>query len=51
MFVGTLAGVAGGKVRVTEGSRTHEVPLSSIDKARLVFEFAAQPKGGARKKH
>jgi ribosome maturation factor RimP len=51
VFVGTLAGVAGGKVRVTEGSRTHEVPLSSIDKARLVFEFAAQPKGGARKKH
>jgi len=50
VFVGTLAGVAGGKVRVTEGSRTHEVPLSSIDKARLVFEFAAQPKGGARKK-
>ena len=44
VIVGTLAGVDAGRVRVTEGSRTHEVPLAIIDRARLVFELHPHPK-------
>jgi ribosome maturation factor RimP len=47
VVVGLLDGVAGGKVRVKEGARTHEVPLERVDSARLIFELAAQPKGTA----
>jgi ribosome maturation factor RimP len=47
VIVGILQGVAGGCVRLEEGSRTHEVALESIDSARLVFELAARPKGAA----
>ncbi len=50
VFVGTLDGVAGGKVRVSEGKRTHELPIASVEKAHLLFELAPQPKG-AKKKH
>jgi ribosome maturation factor RimP len=51
VVVGILDGVQSGQVRVKEGSRVHQVPVSSIDTARLVFEFGA---GGGRehkKKH
>ena len=44
VIVGTLAGMADGKVRVEEGARTHEVPLASIESARLVFEFGPRGK-------
>jgi ribosome maturation factor RimP len=44
VIVGTLAGAADGKVRVTEGNRTHELPLASIESARLVFEFGPRSK-------
>jgi len=49
VFVGVLGGVVDGKVRVTDGSGLHEVPLSEVDTARLVFEFgtsAAHPRRG-----
>lgn len=58
VLVGLLDGVEGGKIRLTESGRTHEVSVSSIDRARLVFELSPQPKkngSGARehkqKKH
>lgn len=44
VIVGILQGVADGKVQVSESGRTHQVPLTSIDRARLVFELSAQPK-------
>jgi len=44
VIVGTLTGVVDGKVRVEEGARTHEVPLASIESARLVFEFGPRGK-------
>jgi ribosome maturation factor RimP len=47
VVVGVLGGVSDGKVQVGDGSRTHEVPLASIDAARLVFEFGSS----SRKKH
>jgi ribosome maturation factor RimP len=43
VLVGELAGVEGGQVSIVVGSRTHAVPLSSIESARLVFEFG--PRG------
>jgi ribosome maturation factor RimP len=38
-FFGRLAGVDGVDVLVTEGRRTHRVPLSLISRARLEVEF------------
>ena len=38
-FAGRLAGVEEGHVLVTEGRRTHRVPLSLISRARLEVEF------------
>jgi len=38
-FFGRLAGVDEGVVLVTEGRRTHRVPLSLISRARLEVEF------------
>jgi ribosome maturation factor RimP len=49
VIIGILAGVADGKVQVAESGRTHQVPLPSIDRARLVFELTAQPKHMSRK--
>jgi ribosome maturation factor RimP len=49
VIVGTLDGVAGGVVRVKEGSRVHEAPLDSIDTARLVFEFGNDGRQQKRK--
>jgi ribosome maturation factor RimP len=54
VVVGLIDGVANGCVRVTEGSRTHEIPLSSIESARLVFEFGSRgehPKAASRSFH
>jgi hypothetical protein len=34
-----LDGVVDGKVRVVSGGRVDEVPISTIEKARIVFEF------------
>jgi ribosome maturation factor RimP len=41
VLVGALDGVADGKVRVGLGAFTHEVPLSSVESARLIFEFGS----------
>jgi ribosome maturation factor RimP len=38
-FAGRLAGVDGGNVLLTEGRRTHRVPLAQINRARLDVEF------------
>ena len=38
-FAGRLAGVEDGHVLVSEGRRTHRVPLSLISRARLEVEF------------
>jgi ribosome maturation factor RimP len=40
-LVGVLEGVSGGQVRIIVGPRTHAIPLSSIESARLVFEFGS----------
>jgi ribosome maturation factor RimP len=39
VLVGALDGVVDDKVRVVDGRHAYEVPLASIDSARLVFEF------------
>ena len=44
VLLGTLAGVTEGRVQIFDGSRTQEVPLANIERARLVFELVAQPK-------
>lgn len=41
VVVGLLDGVVDGRVRVIDGHRTHEIPLSSVETARLVFEFGS----------
>jgi ribosome maturation factor RimP len=49
VVVGVLGDVVDGKLRVVDGGRTHEVPLSAIESARLVFEFGSpfpSPSGG-----
>jgi ribosome maturation factor RimP len=50
VLIGELAGASGGIVRVTAGKQTHEVPLSLIESARLVFEFGSSGKA-SHKKH
>jgi ribosome maturation factor RimP len=42
VVVGVLGGVFGGSLRIAEGARTHEVPLSAVESARLVFEFGSE---------
>lgn len=52
VVVGVIEGVEGGKVKLTEGSRIHEVPLDAVDRARLVFELVKGEKkhvGSGRK--
>jgi ribosome maturation factor RimP len=44
VLVGVLGGTTGGDegiVRVTDGPRTFEVPLASVESAHLVFEFGS----------
>ncbi len=50
VVVGVIDGVAERTVSVSEGGRTHEVPLSAIERARLVFELVSQPKGTGKSK-
>ncbi|HSY23606.1 MAG TPA: hypothetical protein VK841_15875, partial [Polyangiaceae bacterium] len=44
VVIGTLVGMVDGKVRIADGARTHDVPLASIESARLVFEFGPRGK-------
>jgi ribosome maturation factor RimP len=39
LVIGTLEGVDDDKVRIVEGNRRHEVPISNVESARLIFEF------------
>ena len=41
VIVGLLDGLEDGRVRVIEGHRLHQIPLSSVETARLVFEFGS----------
>jgi ribosome maturation factor RimP len=45
VVVGTIGAVANSAVVVVDGQRAREIPLSSIESARLVFEFGS---GGRR---
>jgi ribosome maturation factor RimP len=49
VVVGLLDGVTDGCVRVVDGRRTHEIPLASIESARLVFEFGSSGRESQRK--
>jgi ribosome maturation factor RimP len=49
VVVGKLDGVAEGRVRVVDGDRSREVPLSNVERARLVFEFGSSGKNPKRK--
>jgi len=51
VVVGLLDGVVDGCVRVIDGGRTHEIPLSSIESARLVFEFGSSGRESQQRKH
>jgi ribosome maturation factor RimP len=59
VVVGVLQGVEGDagqeRVRIAEGARTHDIPIGSIDRARLVFEIVKHGKhergGGPQRKH
>jgi ribosome maturation factor RimP len=44
VVIGTLTGFIDGKVRVEDSGRTRDVPLASIESARLVFEFGPRGK-------
>jgi ribosome maturation factor RimP len=46
VVVAKLLGVTADRVRLEEGGRTHELPLSEIESARLVFSFGPAPKPG-----
>jgi ribosome maturation factor RimP len=50
VVVGTLGAVAEGTVILLEGGRSRQIPLGSIESARLVFEFgSAKPQGRAKR--
>ena len=49
VVTGVLSGADGGKVRVVDGSRNHEISIDQIASARLVFEFGPAPKPGGSK--
>ncbi len=46
VVIGVLADVSPTHVSLTDGSKTHSVPLSDVSSARLVFEFGPAPKPG-----
>jgi ribosome maturation factor RimP len=50
VVVGALGRVADGTVSIVSGDRTLDVPLSSVESARLVFEFGSSGKA-SHKKH
>jgi ribosome maturation factor RimP len=50
VLVGTLGAVAGGTVSLLDGGRSRQIPLGSIESARLVFEFGSgRPQGRAKR--
>jgi ribosome maturation factor RimP len=49
VVTGILDGSEGGKVRITDGHRRHEISIDQIASARLVFEFGPTPKPGGSK--
>lgn len=50
VVVGILGGVDKNKlITVRDGSRSYEVPLADVEKARLVFEFGPAPKPGKKR--
>ena len=49
VLLGALEGIAEGRVRLALGTTTREVPLSSVESARLVFEFGSS--GKYKRKH
>ncbi len=49
VVIGTLDGVADGRVRVVESGHTREVPLAIVERARLVFEFGSSGRTDKRK--
>jgi ribosome maturation factor RimP len=49
VLVGALDGISEGRVRLALGTHIREVPLSSVESARLVFEFGSS--GRDKKKH
>jgi ribosome maturation factor RimP len=51
IVVGVLDGIEGGHVRVTDGKRTHEIPFSNVEAARLVFEFGSSGREPQQRKH
>jgi ribosome maturation factor RimP len=51
IVVGQLDGMDSGRVRVSDGKRTHEIPFSSIEAARLVFEFGSSGREFQQRKH
>ena len=53
VLIGVLGPVAGGKLRLLDGGREHDVPLGDIEGARLVFEFGPPPSkpGHSKKNH
>ena len=51
VVVGLIEGVVDGRLRVVEGKRAHEIPLSGIESARLVFEFGSSGKDTQQRKH
>lgn len=51
IVVGLLDGISDGLVRVVEGRRNHEIPLSNVESARLVFEFGSSGREPQQRKH
>ncbi len=49
VVMGLLGGVEDGRLRVVDGKRTHEIPLTAIESARLVFEFGSVDAKASRK--
>jgi ribosome maturation factor RimP len=49
VIIGMLDGIADGRVRVVESGHTREVPLSIVERARLVFEFGSSGRTDKRK--
>jgi ribosome maturation factor RimP len=44
VLVGTIGAVGKAALSFVEGGKTHEIPLASIESARLVFEFGSSGK-------
>jgi hypothetical protein len=51
VVVGTLEGVVEGSIRIRDGIRIHDILLSRVESARLVFEFGASARPARQPKH